>query len=324
MARWAVALRARCAATRWGNRSHQPCCAWRSRSSKESVFFLERGTGFMAVTSIFRSELFDGQVFLITGGGTGIGRAIARELSSLGASVAICSRSMAHLEDTCAEIEATGGQVFARTCDIRSEEQVNAQIQAVLEHFGRLDGLVNNAGGQFFSLAENITPRGWQAVIETNLTGTFYMSQAAMRHWMSDHGGTIVSVVFDMWRGFPHLAHSSAARAGVVNLTQTLALEWAQYGIRINVVAPGLVASSGLSTYPDEVREGLQASMQVHPARRMATESEVAAAILFLLSPAAAYISGTALRLDGAGSLYRPLHFDIPDHQPWPAFEADY
>ena len=238
--------------------------------------------------------------------------------------MAICSRSMAHLEDTCAEIEATGGQVFARTCDIRSEEQVNAQIQAVLEHFGRLDGLVNNAGGQFFSLAEKITPRGWQAVIETNLTGTFYMSQAAMRHWMSDHGGTIVSVVFDMWRGFPHLAHSSAARAGVVNLTQTLALEWAQYGIRINVVAPGLVASSGLSTYPDEVREGLQASMQVHPARRMATESEVAAAILFLLSPAAAYISGTALRLDGAGSLYRPLHFDIPDHQPWPAFEANY
>lgn len=137
---------------------------------------------------------------------------------------------------------------------------------------------------------------------------------AAMRHWMSKHGGVIVSVVFDMWRGFPHLAHSSAARAGVVNLTQTLALEWAQYGIRLNTVAPGLVASSGLSTYPDEVREGLQASMQTHPARRMATESEVAAA----------YISGSTLRLDGAGSLYRPLNFDIPDHQPWPAFEADY
>ena len=278
----------------------------------------------MSGTSIFRPELFDGQVFLITGGGTGIGRAIARELSSLGASVAICSRSMAHLEDTCASIKASGRQVMAQACDIRDEKQVNAQVQAVLERFGRLDGLVNNAGGQFFSPAENITPRGWQAVIETNLTGTFYMSQAAMRHWMSKHGGVIVSVVFDMWRGFPHLAHSSAARAGVVNLTQTLALEWAQYGIRLNTVAPGLVASSGLSTYPDEVREGLQASMQTHPARRMATESEVAAAVLFLLSPTAAYISGSTLRLDGAGSLYRPLNFDIPDHQPWPAFEADY
>ncbi len=124
----------------------------------------------MAVTSIFRPGLFDGQVFLITGGGTGIGRAIARELSSLGASVAICSRSMAHLEDTCASIKATGGQVLAQACDIRDEKQVNAQVQAVLERFGRLDGLVNNAGGQFFSPAENITPRGWQAVISASFS----------------------------------------------------------------------------------------------------------------------------------------------------------
>ncbi len=153
----------------------------------------------MAVTSIFRPELFDGQVFLITGGGTGIGRAIARELSSLGASVAICSRSMAHLEDTCASIKATGGQVLAQACDIRNEKQVNAQVQAVLERFGRLDGLVNNAGGQFFSPAENITPRGWQAVIETNLTGTFYMSQAAMRHWMSKHGGVTTPLRRALW-----------------------------------------------------------------------------------------------------------------------------
>src|SRR2546421_6030458 len=185
MARSTVAHRARCAATRWGNRSHQPCCAWRSRSSKESVFFLERGTDFMAVTSIFRPELFDGQVFLITGGGTGIGRAIVRELSSLGASVAICSRSMAHLEDTCASIKASGGQVLAQASDIRNEKQVNAQVEAVLERFGRLDGLVNNAGGQFFSPAENITPKGWQAVIQTKLTRTFYMSQAAKLHWIS-------------------------------------------------------------------------------------------------------------------------------------------
>src|SRR5260370_5521135 len=144
---------------------------------------------------------------------------------------------MAHLEDTCASMKATGRQVLAQACDIRNEKQVNAQVQAVLERFGRLDGLVNNAGGQFFSPAENITPRGWQAVIETNLTGTFYMSQAAMRHWMSKHGGVIVSVVFDMWRGFPHLAHSTPPRAGVVNLTPTLAVDLALHASRLIPIA---------------------------------------------------------------------------------------
>jgi citronellol/citronellal dehydrogenase len=278
----------------------------------------------MQSASIFRPGLFEGQVVLITGGGTGIGRAVARELASLGASVAICSRAMEHLEGTRAEIEAAGGQVFARSCNIRREEEVNATVQAVLERFGKLDGLVNNAGGQFFSPAEQITPRGWQAVIETNLTGNFYMSQAAMRHWMREHGGAIVSVVIEMWRGFPQLAHSSAARAGVVNLTQTLAVEWAQYGIRLNAVAPGLIASTGLSTYPDAVRASLQASLKDNPARRMGTESEIAAAIIFLLSPAAAYISGATLRVDAASSLYRPLIFEIPEHEPWPEFDAGF
>lgn len=278
----------------------------------------------MELASIFRPGLFDGQVVFITGGGTGIGRAVARELASLGASVAICSRKMEHLEKTRAEIEAAGGQVFARACNIRSEEEVNQTVQAALERFGRLDGLVNNAGGQFFSPTEQITPRGWQAVIETNLTGNFYMSQAVMRHWMREHGGAIVSVVIDIWRGFPHLAHSSAARAGVVNLTQTLAVEWAQYGIRLNAVAPGLIASTGLSTYPDAVKASLQESLRDNPARRMGTESEVAAAILFLLSPAAAYISGATLRVDAASSLYRPLRFEIPEHAPWPEFESGF
>jgi citronellol/citronellal dehydrogenase len=274
----------------------------------------------MPSASIFRPGLFNGQVFLVSGGGTGIGRAIARELASLGARVALCSRSMDHLEGTRAEIVAAGGQAIALTCNIRNEEHVHDTIQAVLERFGRLDGLVNNAGGQFFSPAEKITARGWHAVIETNLTGTFYMAQAAMRHWMVHHGGCILNMAMDMWRGFPNLAHSGAARAGVVNLTQTLALEWAPYGIRVNAIAPGLIHSSGINTYPEHIQAMLHAAALELPARRMGTESEVAAAAIFLLSPGAAFISGVTLPVDGAGSLYRLLGYVIPEHQPWPAF----
>ncbi len=278
----------------------------------------------MPQQSIFRRGLFDEQVFLVSGGGTGIGRAIARELAFLGARVVLCSRSMQHLEKTCADIEAFGGQAAALLCNIRNEEQVIATIQAALERFGRLDGLVNNAGGQFFSSAENISAKGWHAVIETNLTGTFYMSRAAMQHWMRDHGGSIVNIVMDMWRGFPNLAHSGAARAGVVNLTQSLALEWAQFGIRVNAVAPGLINSSGIHTYPQETQAMLQASALEVPARRMGTESEVAAAVIFLLSPAASFISGATLRVDGAGSLYRIINYTQPEHAPWPAFNITF
>ena len=266
----------------------------------------------MELASIFRPGLFDGQVVFITGGGTGIGRAVARELASLGASVAICSRKMEHLEKTRAEIEAAGGQVFARACNIRSEEEVNATVQAALERFGRLDGLVNKAGGQFFSPTEQITPRGWQAVIETNLTGNFYMSQAVMRHWMREHGGAIVSVVIDIWRGFPHLAHSSAARAGVENLTKTLAVEWAPYHIRINSVAPGIIQSSGLSNYDPATLKNIASYI---PSRRLGSESEVAAAVTILLSPAASYITGDTLRVDGASSLWR-TNYEIAEHTP--------
>jgi citronellol/citronellal dehydrogenase len=159
-------------------------------------------------------------------------------------------------------------------------------------------------------------------VIETNLTGTFYMAQAAMRSWMRDHGGCIINMAMDMWRGFPNMAHSGAARAAVVNLTQTLALEWEQFGIRVNAVAPGLINSSGIKTYPDELQAMLQEAALELPAGRMGTESEVAAAITFLLSPAASFISGVTLRVDGAGSLYRLLGYVIPAHEPWPAFDT--
>jgi citronellol/citronellal dehydrogenase len=274
----------------------------------------------MPSNSIFRPGLFEGKAFLITGGGTGIGKAIARELALLGASVAICSRSSEHVESARAEIEAEGGHILALICNIRHDDEVQATVQTVLERLGRLDGLVNNAGGQFFYPAEKITPKGWHAVIETNLTGTFYMAQAAMRDWMREHGGAIVNIAMDMWRGFPNFAHSGAARAAVVNLTQTLALEWAQYGIRVNAVAPGIINSSGVDTYPEDIQAMIRGAALEIPARRLGTESEVASATVFLLSPAAAFISGATLRVDGAGSLYRLLGYAVPEHESWPAF----
>lgn len=270
--------------------------------------------------SIFRPGLFAGRSAVVSGGGTGIGRAIARELASLGATVVICSRSMEHLAPALAEIEASGGRAFAQVCNIRDPAAVSAFWQSVTERVGPVSALVNNAGGQFLSPADSITPKGWQAVIDTNLSGAFYMSREAFSRSMREHGGAIVNIVADMWRGFPGMAHTGAARAGVVNLTQTLALEWAASGVRVNAVAPGVIDSSGLKTYPAFVRERLDAIAQEIPAQRMGTEAEVAAAVTFLLSPAASFISGATLRVDGGGSLYRLQGYTIPEHSPWPAY----
>src|SRR5690349_19146645 len=198
----------------------------------------------MSMQSIFRDSLFADRTIVVSGGGTGIGRATARELAALGAHVVICSRSADHLEPTRAAIAAAGGAVTALACNIRDPEAVASFFRQVRDEIGPVHGLVNNAGGQFLSPAESITPKGWHAVVETNLTGTWYMSRAALDAGMRAGGGAIVNIVMEMWRGFPGMAHSGAARAGVVNLTQTLALEWAPYGVRINAVAPGLISSS--------------------------------------------------------------------------------
>jgi len=275
----------------------------------------------MLQPSIFRDGLFEGQVILVTGGGSGIGRAIAHELAALGATPVLASRTVEKLEKVQAEIEAAGGKAIALVCNIRDEEQVKNTVQTIIEKLGRLDGLVNNAGGQFSSPAEAISAKGWNAVLDTNLTGTFYMSRAAHQAWMREHGGAIVNIVAEMWRGFPNMAHTGAARAGVVNLTQSLAVEWSQYGIRVNSVAPGLIDSSGLKTYPPQVQAMLQSVANDIPAKRMGTESEIATAVAFLLSPAAAFISGETLKVDGAGSLYRLQGYVVPEHAPWPTFE---
>jgi citronellol/citronellal dehydrogenase len=276
----------------------------------------------MPTGSIFREGLFAGKTMVVSGGGTGIGRATARELAGLGARVVICSRALEHLEPTRDEITAAGGQAEALVCNIRDAEAVEAFFAEVVGRHGRVDGLVNNAGGQFMSPAEAISPKGWHAVVETNLTGTFYMTRAAFNHGMRKNGGAVVNIVVENWRGFPGMAHSGAARAGVVNLTQTLALEWAQYGVRINAVAPGIINSSGLLHYGPDITPLVERVAREVPAGRMGTESEIAAAVTYLLSPAAAFISGATLKVDGAGSLYRLQGYVVPEHEPWPAFDA--
>jgi citronellol/citronellal dehydrogenase len=275
-----------------------------------------------SIHSIFRDDLFAGKVIVVSGGGTGIGRATARELAALGATVVLCSRASGHLEATRDEILAAGGNASFQRVNIRDPESVTALWDAVMAEHGRVDALVNNGGGQFPSPAEAITPKGWHAVVETNLYGTFFMAQEAFKRGMREQGGAIVNIVMEMWRGFPNMAHSGAARAGVVNLTQSLALEWARYGVRVNAVAPGIIDSSGLKNYGPEIQAQLGQVASEVPASRMGTESEVAAAIIFLLSPAAAFISGATLRVDGAGSLYRLQGYTIPAHTPWPAFDA--
>lgn len=271
--------------------------------------------------TIFRDGLFAGQTIIISGGGTGIGRAVARELAALGAGVVLCSRSLDHLVPTRDEIVAAGGHATAVACNIRDPESVEAFFSAVAAEHGPVTGLFNNAGGQFISPAEAISPRGWHAVVETNLTGTFLMARAAFHHGLGEHGGAIVNMAMEMWTGFPGMAHSGAARAAVVNLTQTLAREWGQHGIRVNAVAPGLIDTGGMRNYGAETVARLRHVAEGIPAARMGTEAEVAAAVVFLLSPGAGFISGATLRVDGGGTAY---DFRAPEpHTPWEVYALD-
>ncbi len=267
----------------------------------------------MVFQSVFRQDLFSGQTIIVTGGGTGIGRMIAHELASLGAYVVLSARRAEPLAQVREEIIAAGGQAIDIPCNIREEAEVVALFDQVLEKRDQVDGLVNNGGGQFFSPAEKISINGWKAVVETNLTGTFLMCREAFRRSMGRQGGAIVNILMDHWRGFPGMAHSSAARAGVENLTKTLAVEWARAGVRINSICPGVIQSSGLDSYPEAMGGYIEQAVQDTPMKRMGTESEISGTVAFLLSPAAAYISGATLKVDGASSLWRKT-WDIEDH----------
>jgi citronellol/citronellal dehydrogenase len=249
----------------------------------------------------FARDLFAGQVALVTGGGTGIGRATARELLECGARVVIASRKPEHLKPAVDELAALG-EIIAIECDIREPESVEKLVAATLERLGRIDVLVNNAGGQFPSPASEISPRGWEAVVRNNLNGTFYMTrEVARRAMLPARRGAIVNVIANIARGFPGFAHTGAARAGVENLTCTLSVEWASCDVRVNAVAPGIIRTTGIEQYPPEL---IQMGRARTPQKRLGTVEEVAHAIVYLASPAALFVTGATLRLDGGASLW--------------------
>jgi citronellol/citronellal dehydrogenase len=254
----------------------------------------------MAYASVFVPGLFTGKVVIVTGGGSGIGRCVAHELAALGASVALVGRKIEKLQNVVDEINHDGGQASAYVCDIRQEDAVRQTITDIKGHYGQIDGLVNNAGGQYMTPLESISAKGWEAVINTNLTGGFLMARECYTQAMAKSGGAIVNIVADMWGSMPGMGHSGAARAGMVSLTETAAAEWAGSGVRVNAVAPGYIASSGMDHYPEEAGPMLRAMAKTVPLGRFGTEAETAAGIVFLLSPAASFISGTTLRIDGA------------------------
>lgn len=272
------------------------------------------------LNTIFKEGLLEGKKALVTGGGTGIGLRIARELAILGAEVVIASRKLENLKKGLKVITSEGGKAIALECNIRNEESIASCVAETIEKTGGIDFLINNAGGQFPSPAENINAKGWNAVIETNLSGTFHMSRHVYNAIMKKNGGAIVNIIADMWNGFPMMSHTGAARAGVDNLTKTLAVEWGRNGVRVNSVAPGLIHSSGLDSYAPEFKQYILSAGKNNQANRMGTEEEVAAAVVYLLSPAAAYITGETLKVDAGESLYSPL-FPPSEHDKLPPFK---
>lgn len=247
---------------------------------------------------VFAPGILKDQVAIVTGGGSGIGLATAQEFVRLGAQVAICGRNADKLDAASKHLEGA----LAAPCDIRKPDEVTAFVKQVVDRFGRVDILVNNAGGQFPSPAQHISPNGFLAVVNNNLVGTFNMTREVANQSMIPHKrGRVINVIANIYRGFPGMAHTGAARAGVENLTMTLAVEWAQFGILVNAVAPGIILSSGTAQYPPQL---LERGIAETPLKRAGTVDEVAASIVFLASPAAQYITGETLRIDGAQSLW--------------------
>lgn len=263
--------------------------------------------------SVLAPGLFVGQTIIVTGGGSGFGRCMAHELSSLGAQLVILGRTEEKLRAVAAEITEDGGKVDYHVCDIRDEQRVTDVVGMVVAKHGRIHGLVNNAGGQFPSSLDDLSQKGFEAVVRNNLVGGFLMSREVYRQSMCEHGGAIVNITADCENGFPNMGHTGAARAGTENLTKTAAWEWGPQGVRMNAVAPGWVISSGLDNYEDpRYKAMIQASAARIPLKRMGSESEISAVVCFLLSPAAGFINGDTIHVDGGARFsssgnYAPL-----------------
>jgi citronellol/citronellal dehydrogenase len=248
---------------------------------------------------IFREDLLSGQVCVVSGAGTGLGRATALELAALGATVIGCGRRREPIEETVATIREAGGSADCEAMDIRDAEAVDALFDGVMERHGRVDVLVNNAGGQFMSPAEAITPKGFRTVIELNVQGTWQMTHtAATRAFIPQRSGKVVSVTLSPHQGMPGMVHSGAARAAVENMTRTLAIEWARFDIKLCAVAAGQFDTEVIRTkYPREVSENVARTV---PLQRLGTPEEMAWMIAYLASPAGDFMSGCVITIDGA------------------------
>ena len=254
---------------------------------------------------IFNPELFKDKTILVTGGGSGIGKAISKFYLQLGANVLIASRKEERLQAATTELKEYGTCDY-QVCDIRKEEDIDALVNKIKTTYGGLDILVNNAGGQFPTPAESLTKKGWDAVINNNLNGTWYMTHAMATHFfIPQKQGIILNIIVNIYRGFPGMIHTGAARAGIDNMTKSLAVEWAKYGIKVNAVAPGLIYSTGFEQYPKEITDGIAKKI---PAKRLGSTDEVANLVLFLTSEGADYITGETVYIDGGWRLFGDVY----------------
>ncbi len=263
----------------------------------------------------FRDDLLAGQTFLVSGGGSGIGRALTFVLSRLGAQVMICGRRAEKLAETAASVRRlVGREVATFPMTIRDPAQVEALVEATWQRFGGLDTLVNNGGGQFAQPAIDFSVKGWLAVIDTNLNGTWYMMQAAAQRWRAaGRPGNIVNIVANVWRGMPQVAHTCAARAGVIYLSKSVSTEWAPLGIRVNCVSPGSIATEGLNVYDPAAAEQFIYSNPMH---MLGDGLDIAHAVVYLASPVSGkFITGEVLVVDGGNNQTGDV---------WPAGIPDY
>ena len=275
--------------------------------------------------TVFAAGLFKGRTVVVTGAGSGLGRAIAVLFARLGANLAISGRNADKLEAAADFLRDFGGEVFAEAFTIRDTGQVDGFVDAVHKHFGALDVLVNNAGGQYPQPALDFSPKGWNAVIDTNLNGTWWMMQAAARKWVeTGASGSIVNIVADVWRGMPGMAHTAAARAGVIYLSKSVAVEWAPHKLRVNCVAPGCCETTGFGNYPPE---GAATYYQANPMLRAGDEWDVAEAVAYISAPSGKFITGEVLNVDGGQQLWgdpwatgRPDYFQL---KPYAAPEGE-
>ena len=282
--------------------------------------------------SVFRDGLFAGQVGIVTGGGTGIGFGIAELLASLGMHVVLASRRAEHIEPAAERLLESGYQASPATLDVRDPDRVREVVAGVAARHGRLDLLVNNAAGNFYVPSETMSPNAWRSVIEIDLSGTFFCSQAALPHLRASGGGSIVNISMTLhYRGWPQMAHATAAKGGIDALTRTLALEWASANVRVNAVAPGPVPTEGVlkafarppaagtdlfadatagdvgtAVDPDRItRDAIEQRARAIPLARWGAPRDIANAVTFLASPAASWVTGAILVVDGGEWLAR-------------------